>query len=68
MEEPRVHFRHVRKAKLCARGARAWFRQRGLDYAAFVADGLPVSEIEALNDALGNRVAAIARQEATHGG
>jgi hypothetical protein len=28
----------------CNRGARAWFRRRGLDWARFVSEGIPVGE------------------------
>lgn len=36
----------------CARGARIWFAQHGLDWGAFVRDGLPASVLEATGDAL----------------
>lgn len=36
----------------CARGARAWFARHGLDWTAFVRDGLPASVLEATGDAL----------------
>ena len=51
-------------AKLCARGARQWFASHGLDYMHFVQHGYPVETIEATEDALGRKVADIARKHA----
>lgn len=55
---------HVRDAGLCSRGARAWFARHNLDFRDFLTKGLPISQIDALNDALGNKVAAAARDDA----
>jgi hypothetical protein len=69
----RVTMRHVRAAKiggqgvLCAPGVRPWFAQHGLDYRAFLREGLPVEQAEALDDAFAQRAAAIAREEAERG-
>lgn len=55
---------HLQAAGLCVRGARQWFALHNLDFAHFIRHGYPCSQIEALNDALGNKVAAVAREEA----
>lgn len=52
----------VRRAGLCARGARSWARSRGYDWSRFLADGIPVVELEASGDALALRVASEARR------
>ena len=62
--ELRVTMRHVRAAKLCSRGARAWFIQYKLDYNDFLANGIPVSVLEARGDPLALRAVAAAREEA----
>lgn len=67
MTDPIVRVEHIRKAKLCARGVRAWAKRHGLDYMTFLNQGYPASVIEAKGDALGIRVAAIARAEAADG-
>ena len=59
-----VKVEHIRAARLCTRGARDWFRKYNLSWAEFVKHGLPVETIEATGDALGLRVAAIARERA----
>ncbi len=41
-----------------------WFQRHGLDYARFLREGLPVEEIEATGDALGMKVADVARRAA----
>ncbi|MBS0599529.1 MAG: hypothetical protein JSR92_19905 [Proteobacteria bacterium] len=62
-----VTVRHVRQAALCMRGARAWFAAHGLDWSAFVRNGLPLATVEGIDDAFAARVAALARQEASRG-
>jgi hypothetical protein len=52
----------VTRAGYCARGARRWFEGHGLDFRAFMKDGIPAAEISALDDALGNRVVATAQE------
>jgi len=62
-----VRMCHVRDrgdfgANLCTRGAKAWFDSQGLDFRAFLDEGLPVETLEALQDALADRVCAAARR------
>lgn len=47
-----VRFEDIRALGYCSRGARAWFAQHGLDYLAFVRNGLPAHTLAALGDAL----------------
>ena len=64
-----VTMQHVRAAAmpgvgvLCASGVRAWFALHGLDYRAFLHDGLPLETLEATGDAFALRACAIARAE-----
>lgn len=58
-----VCMRHVRAARLCARGARDWFAHHGLPYNTFLTVGLPVEVIEATGDQMALDVARIARDE-----
>lgn len=66
-DEPRVTMVHIRQARLCARGARAFFLRYGLDWTGFLRDGIPAIELEATGDALTARVCALAREEAARG-
>lgn len=62
MTEPiMVRMKHVRQAKMCSRGARAWFERQGLDWNKFLAEGLPVEMIEATGDHMAIEVAKAAR-------
>lgn len=69
----RVTIAHARRAQisgagvLCAPGIRAWFHRHSLDLRAFLREGLPVEQLEALDDAFAQRAAAIAREEAACG-
>lgn len=66
----RVTVQHARQAKLggpgvlCAPGIRGWCEQHGIDLRAFLDEGIPVEQLEAIDDAYAQRVAAIARAEA----
>jgi hypothetical protein len=62
--DPIVRIEHIRKARMCSRGARMWAQRHGLDYMTFLNQGYPASVLEATGDALGKQVAAIARAEA----
>lgn len=69
----KVTIAHARRAQiagtgvLCAPGIRAWFERHGLDLRTFLREGLPVEQLEALDDAFAQRAAAIAREEAACG-
>lgn len=56
-----VKMEHVRAARMCSRGARAFFLRHGLDWEAFLRDGLPAEQIEATGDAMAIQVAEVAR-------
>lgn len=62
--EIRVTMEHVRRVHFCSRGARAFFQRYGLDWQAFLRDGIPASELDATGDALAVRVCQLAREEA----
>ncbi len=64
LTDPLVTVAHLRKARLCSRGARQWFVRHGLDYMHFLNHGYPASVLESAGDALGRMVAGIARKEA----
>lgn len=49
---------------MCIRGAKVWGQRHGLDFRKFLAEGYPVETIEATKDALGLKVAAVAREDA----
>lgn len=56
-----VRMEHVRKARMCSRGARAFFKRHGLDWHKFLRDGLPAETIEATRDAMALKVVEVAR-------
>lgn len=59
----RVYVRHIRRACMCSKGARAFFLRRGWDWSLFLREGLPVEVFEATGDAMCLRVAEVARGE-----
>lgn len=50
----RVH--HVRRAKLCSKGMRAWFARYGLDYGSFLKNGIAEEALLATGDAFAKKV------------
>ncbi len=60
-EQVMVKMEHVRAARMCSRGARAFFVRHKLDWERFLAEGLPVEQIEATGDAMAIQVAEVAR-------
>jgi len=57
----------VRRALMCGRGPQGWFRLRGLDYDAFLANGLPIETLEAIDCEMARKVCAAARERAANG-
>lgn len=53
---------NTRKRKLCRAGAKLWFKKYEISYERFIAGNVKISEIEALNDALGNLVVETAKE------
>ncbi len=53
-----VRAEDIRAARLCFQGARPWFRRHGLDWQAFLVEGLPAEVLAATGDALALRVIA----------
>lgn len=56
-----VKMEHVRAARMCSRGARAFFQRHGLDWQKFLKDGLPAEVLEATGDAMALQVVEVAR-------
>jgi len=61
-----VTINDVRAAGLCVNGSRAWFARHGLDFRAFVREGLDAKTLLATGDAMALRVVEHARQQQEH--
>lgn len=62
-EDFRIHVRHMRAARICARGSRAWCAANGVSWSEFVHNGLPVDRMREINDPIVNRIIAEAEKE-----
>lgn len=51
-----IRIDHLRRAHICMGGAREWFARHNLSWDEFITNGIPVSEIEHLDDAFVERV------------
>ena len=56
---------HVRASGLCVHGTRTWFARHGLDFRAFLREGIDAQTLLATGDAMALRVVECARQQAT---
>ena len=56
-----VTMRDVRKAKMCARGARAFFLLHDLDWSSFLKNGISSEDLEATGDAMAQKCVEVAR-------
>lgn len=63
----RVTITHVRRAGWCVSGVRAYCRTSGIDFRQLCRGGIPVEDVEHLDDAFVQRAIEIARGEASHG-
>jgi hypothetical protein len=60
--------KHIRSANLCAGGARRWFKSRGLNWSAFLSDGIPASVLGQWGDPLAARAIEEAQKDMNNGG
>lgn len=60
-EEVIVTLKDVRAAKMCAKGAREFFKRHNLDWSAFVKDGIDSEILEMTGDAMALKVVEVAR-------
>jgi hypothetical protein len=63
MIEIRATMKHIRKYRMCSRGARAWFDRHGLSWTEFLRAGVPVEALEQTGDAMAIQVASAARAD-----
>ena len=52
----------VREAGYCVKGAREWFRLKGLDFKGFLANGIAVETVAAMDDAMVQHILKIKRE------
>lgn len=60
-EQVLVRMEHIRAARMCSRGARAFFARHNLDWQTFLKDGLPAEVLAATGDAMALQVVEVAR-------
>jgi len=58
----KVTMADVRACKMCARGARAFFRRHGLDWSQFIREGIDAEVLMATGDAMAMRVVEHAKR------
>ena len=55
-----ITMRHIRAAKMCSSGARAWFNRHGFDWSDFLKHGIDSDKVLATGDAMAIRVVEVA--------
>jgi hypothetical protein len=61
MSEVRVFMKDIRSAKMCSKGARAFFSRHHLDWEDFLRNGINSDKLEATGDAMALEVVEVAR-------
>lgn len=61
LEGVTVRMEHLRRALMCSRGARAFFKHHGLDWDAFLKEGIPARALADTGDAMALRAVEVAR-------
>lgn len=63
MTEPELIVRStdLHELRYCMRGARRWFASHGIDWSAFVRNGIPAAQLDATGDALALKLTAHVR-------
>jgi hypothetical protein len=57
-----ITWQHVLAAGYCLhRGARQWCAANGVSFRVLMTDGIPIAEVEKLDDAMARRVIEVAR-------
>lgn len=65
----RIYLEHMRQAGLCGPGLFFWSRRYGAPLMRrFIAEGLPVDELAAMDDAYAQRLVTLVRQQEAAGG
>ncbi len=57
----KIYMSDIRKAKMCARGSRAFFLSQGWDWQNFLANGIDLEIVEKSNDAMAQQVVEYVR-------
>ncbi len=56
----KIYISDLRKAKMCARGSRAFFLAQGWDWQDFLKNGIDLKTVEKTNDAMAMQVVEVA--------
>ena len=56
----RIYMSDLRKAKMCARGSRAFFLSQGWDWQEFLKNGIELEVVKASKDAMALQVVEVA--------
>lgn len=60
-DDVKVRMHHIREARMCSRGARAFFIRHGLDWNLFLSEGIEAEKLVATGDAMAIQVVEVAR-------
>lgn len=55
-----IRMKHIRQAKMCASGARCFFKAHALDWVLFLKQGISATKLLSLNDAMAKKVVEVA--------
>ncbi len=59
-----VRMKHIRSARLCAKGTRDWWAAHGFSWSDFLANGIPAEKLASTGDPYALHVVKIATEDA----
>ena len=57
----KIYMSDLRKAKMCAKGARSFAGRNGIDWTDFLKNGIDISKIENIDDAMVQQVVKVVK-------
>lgn len=57
----KIYMSDLRKAKMCARGSRAFFLSQGWDWQDFLKNGIELETVEKADDAMAQQVVEVVK-------
>lgn len=55
----RIYMHHIREAKMCAKGTRQFFVDRGWDFQDFLKNGIDIEVVKTCEDAMAKQVVEV---------
>ena len=62
-KENKIYMHHIREAMLCCKGLRSFAKMHGFNYSDFIKNGISISKIKNMDDAMVQKVIKLATKK-----